>query len=117
MTTTLTTAQQSLVNAILRLTAESGRPPSIRELQDALGVSSPGTVHKALRKLVELGVIRRDEERRTIEIVGQAVHEPVAPVGPRIVHVEAYDRRVPGPGLGEDGTPPLWDESGVPAWV
>lgn len=108
----LTTAQQQLLDTIVTYQRREGHPPSIRQLQDALRLSSPGTVHKALRKLVEAGAIRRDAERNAIEIV-----MPTVPPGPRRVRVHEHFRRVGNLGIGEDGTAPLWDDSGRPSWA
>ena len=109
---TLTDRQQQVLDLIASFHASNGRPPSIRELQDLLGLSSPGTVHKVLRRLVELGAIRRSGDR-ALQITTRA---PL-PERPRVVHVAAYDRRPPRASIGEDGTLPLWDQEGVPAWA
>lgn len=48
-----------------------GYPPSVREICDAVGLSSPSTVHGHLAKLEEKGYIRRGGSKsRAIEILG-----------------------------------------------
>jgi repressor LexA len=50
-----------------------GYPPSVREIAEAVGLSSSATVHSHLKKLEELGYIRRGKgSSRTIEILNSA---------------------------------------------
>jgi len=50
-----------------------GYPPSVREIGEAVGLSSSSTVHSHLSKLEELGFIRRDPDKpRAIEILDEA---------------------------------------------
>ena len=56
---------------ICSYTREHGFPPSVREIGQAIGLSSPSTVHSHLKKLEEAGYVRRDPNKpRTIEICG-----------------------------------------------
>lgn len=45
---------------VIRLGAQQGRPPTVREIATQLGLSSPASVHRHLRRLEESGFIRRD---------------------------------------------------------
>ena len=50
-----------------------GYPPSVREIAEAVDLSSSATVHSHLKKLEELGYIRRGKgSSRTIEILNSA---------------------------------------------
>ena len=50
-----------------------GYPPSVREIAEAVDLSSSATVHAHLKKLEELGYIRRGKgSSRTIEILNSA---------------------------------------------
>lgn len=50
-----------------------GYPPSVREIGEAVGLSSSSTVHGHLAKLETLGFIRRDQDKpRAIEILDEA---------------------------------------------
>jgi len=50
-----------------------GYPPSVREIAEAVGLSSSATVHAHLKKLEDLGYIRRGKgSSRTIEILNSA---------------------------------------------
>lgn len=69
----LTTRQREVLDYIGTKVRERGYPPSVREIGDALGLSSPSTVHSHLSTLVRLGYLRRDPTKpRAIEIVDQS---------------------------------------------
>lgn len=63
--------QQQAYDYICTFTASHGYPPSVREIGNAIGLSSPSTVHSHLHKLEKAGYIKRDPNKpRTIEITG-----------------------------------------------
>ncbi len=63
--------QQQAYDFICTFTAAHGYPPSVREIGNAIGLSSPSTVHSHLHKLEKAGYIKRDPNKpRTIEITG-----------------------------------------------
>lgn len=73
MSTNLTDKQKRILDFIKSTTKERGYPPSIREIGDAVGLSSTSTVHGYLKRLEEKGVIRRDPTKpRALEIIEQA---------------------------------------------
>ncbi len=62
--------QQQILDLILETVQRRGYPPSVREIGDAVGLSSPSTVHSHLSTLVEHGYLRRDPSKpRAIEVV------------------------------------------------
>jgi len=65
-----TQEKKSQILAFLRrFLQENGYPPSVREIGEAMGLSSTSTVHSYLRRLEEDGLIRRDPAKnRAIEI-------------------------------------------------
>lgn len=65
------TPRQQLILDIIRATVEDrGYPPTVRELGDAAGLSSPSSVSHQLKVLEEKGYIRRDPNRpRAMEVV------------------------------------------------
>ena len=68
---TISKRQQQAYDYICSFTSVHGYPPSVREIGQAIGLSSPSTVHSHLHKLEEAGYIRRDPNKpRTIEICG-----------------------------------------------
>lgn len=66
----LTKRQREILDLIRSTVARRGYPPSVREIGDAVGLSSPSTVHSHLSSLTDAGFIRRDPSKpRAIEIV------------------------------------------------
>ena len=70
MSIKITKKQEDVLTYIKKYTVEHGYPPAIREIGAALGLSSPATVHTHLKKLEDLGCIRKTNSKfRTIEIL------------------------------------------------
>jgi repressor LexA len=68
----LTERQQQILDFIRQTIETKGYPPSVREIGEAIGLSSSSTVHGHLDKLGKLGLLRRDPTKpRAIEVVGQ----------------------------------------------
>ena len=62
--------QRQILRLILETVERRGYPPTVREIGDAVGLSSPSTVHSHLSTLVEHGYLRRDPSKpRAIEVV------------------------------------------------
>lgn len=59
----LTPRQQRILTVIRQAIAERGYPPSVREIGEAVGLSSPSSVHAQMNTLEDLGYIRRDPAR------------------------------------------------------
>jgi repressor LexA len=69
----LTERQQQVLEYIRSIVAERGYPPSVREIGDAVGLSSPSSVHAQLNSLVAAGMIRKDPSKpRAIVVVDEA---------------------------------------------
>lgn len=67
----ITTRQQEILDFISQTVEDRGYPPSVREIGEAVGLSSPSTVHSHLSALVKAGQLRRDPSKpRAIEVVG-----------------------------------------------
>ncbi len=67
---TLTARQREILELISSTVASRGYPPSVREIGDAVGLSSPSTVHSHLSTLSNQGFIRRDPSKpRAIEVI------------------------------------------------
>jgi len=68
----LTERQQQVLDYIKRTVEERGYPPAVREIGDAVGLSSPSSVHAQLNSLVEVGMIKKDPSKpRAIMIMDQ----------------------------------------------
>lgn len=67
---TMTVRQRKVLEVIRESIARRGYPPSLREIGEAVGLSSPSSVSHQLVSLERKGYLRRDPHRpRTIEVV------------------------------------------------
>lgn len=84
MTIKITKRQQAVLDDIERHIAEKGYGPTVREVCEDLGLSSPSTVHVHLKALEEKGFIKRDPlKSRSISLtyaVEQAIDSFVSEV-------------------------------------
>ena len=65
----LTRRQQEVLDCIETAMTERGYPPSVREIGEAIGLTSPSTVHSHLASLQRLGYLHRDPSKpRAIEV-------------------------------------------------
>ncbi len=65
----LTDRQREILQVIEQHMRERGYPPSVREIGEAVGLTSPSTVHSHLNTLERLGYLRRDPTKpRAIEV-------------------------------------------------
>lgn len=65
----LTQRQEDILVFIERQMRERGYPPSVREIGEAVGLTSPSTVHSHLATLQRLGFLKRDPTKpRAIEV-------------------------------------------------
>ena len=99
----LSVRQQEILELIAATVTDRGYPPSVREIGDAVGLSSPSTVHSHLSALVRGGYLRRDPSKpRAIEVIGEVSPE-------RSLH-RAPVRDVPLVGRIAAGSPILAEE-------
>ncbi len=99
------TPRQRLVLETVRASVESrGYPPSMREIGDAVGLTSPSSVKHQLTALERKGYLRRDPNRpRAIEVVQPDDSRGVAPLP-----------GVPGPGVAGIGDADSAAREGAP---
>ncbi|TCL35926.1 repressor LexA [Anaerospora hongkongensis] len=65
--------QKQILKHIKDTLRSKGYPPSVREIGEAVGLSSSSTVHGHLAKLEELGFIKRDPTKpRAIDVLDEA---------------------------------------------
>jgi repressor LexA len=68
-TATLTPRQREVLEMIESYMRQRGYPPSVREIGEAVGLTSPSTVHAHLGALQKRGYLRRDPTKpRAIEV-------------------------------------------------
>jgi repressor LexA len=66
----LTDRQAKILDYIRHVTRIRNYPPSVREIGEAVGLSSSSTVHNHLNQLERRGLIRRDPSKsRTVQLV------------------------------------------------
>ncbi|MCE5330341.1 transcriptional repressor LexA [bacterium] len=69
--------QYQIFKFIVAAIKKLGYPPSVREIAEAVNLSSSATVHAHLKKLEELGYIKRGKgSSRTIEILNPVFKSP-----------------------------------------
>ena len=67
--TELTARQRAILDFIIAAQRERGFPPSVREIGEAVGLTSPSTVHTHLATLHRRGFLQRDPTKpRAIEV-------------------------------------------------
>lgn len=72
----LTARQRQILDLITETVHARGYPPSVREIGDAVGLSSPSTVHSHLNALEKGGYLRRDPSKpRAIEVIDDGTPE------------------------------------------
>src|SRR5947209_10396099 len=70
LTNELTERQTRILNYIRDVSKSRNYPPSVREIGEAVGLSSSSTVHNHLNQLERRGLIRRDPSKsRTVQLV------------------------------------------------
>lgn len=68
----ITKRQQQIYDYIKSYQQENGYPPSVREMAQAVGLSSPSTVHAHLSALEDHGLIKRDASKpRALEVFNE----------------------------------------------
>ncbi len=77
----LTERQRTILNVIRASVTSRGYPPSIREIGDAVGLTSTSSVAHQLRTLERKGYLRRDPNRpRAVDVRGADDAAAVAPI-------------------------------------
>jgi repressor LexA len=65
----LTKRQQEVLEVVEQYMEEHGYPPTVREIGEAIGLTSPSTVHAHLKALEQSGALRRDATKpRAIDL-------------------------------------------------
>ncbi len=80
----LTERQREILDFVNAHVERCGYPPTVREIGQAVGLTSPSTVHAHLAKLESAGLIRRDATKpRALEVIeggrSRSRPEPEAP--------------------------------------
>ena len=66
----LTSRQKDVLDFVKSYIVSHGYPPTVREIGQALNISSPATIHSHLKKKKKKGIIRKDNSKnRAIELL------------------------------------------------
>jgi repressor LexA len=91
----LTERQRTILNVIRASVTNRGYPPSIREIGDAVGLTSTSSVAHQLRTLERKGYLRRDPNRpRAVDVRGS---EEATAAGPSVLTDVAGSDALPEP--------------------
>ncbi len=113
----LSDRQARILEYIREVTRARNYPPSVREIGEAVGLSSSSTVHNHLNQLERRGLIKRDPSKsRTVQLVESAQVDderrravPIPVVGsvaagvPILAEQNIEDHLMLSPALAEDG--------------
>ena len=75
----LTTRQQRIIDFIGATVSERGYPPTVREIGEAVGLTSSSSVHSQLANLEKAGLIRRDPSKPRAIMLADAPEPGRAP--------------------------------------
>src|SRR3954449_4281807 len=76
----LTNRQQQIFEFIKKHTSEKGYPPTVRDIGQAIGLTSSSTVHAHLANLERLGLLRRDPTKpRAMEVMAEKAKRAMVP--------------------------------------
>lgn len=97
----LTKKQRAALEFIRIKIQQTGYPPTVRELCESLGVSSPATAFKYLKILEKKGYIEREKEKtRAIRLIPQSRNLPLvgkAAAGNPLLALQEYTEIIPVP--------------------
>jgi repressor LexA len=112
----LTKRQREIFDFVKTYVGQHGYPPTVRDIGQAIGLTSSSTVHAHLGNLEKLGLLRRDPTKpRAIELLVDKAKQVVAPgglpvvgqvaAGAPVLAEENIEEYVPVPGIagGEEG--------------
>ncbi len=78
----LTTRQRRVLDCISEAVERRGYPPSLREIGESVGLTSPSSVAHQVKQLERLGLLRKDPRRpRTLEVVTPPSSLPSSALG------------------------------------
>lgn len=92
----LTTRQQRIIDFIGATLSERGYPPTVREIGEAVGLTSSSSVHSQLDNLEKAGLIKRDPTKPRAIMLADGPEPGRAPAP----HVTAEGAGVPVPLVG-----------------
>ena len=92
--------EQAVLQVIIDNVKAKGYPPSVREIGEAVGLSSSSTVHSYLKRLEQKGYLRRDPTKpRAIEVISEGKEKSEEKTNPEVL--QQHEEMISIPLLGE----------------
>jgi len=108
----LSDRQQEILDFLNTFTAKNGYPPSVRDIGNAVGLSSSSTVHSHLNALEDKGYIRRDpSSARAISVISHDIETSSRGGSGRIQRLPSNVVELPLVGQVAAGLPTLAEEN------
>ena len=108
----ITKRQQAVLDCVEAFIDEHGYGPTVREVCEVLGLSSPSTVHVHLKALEEKGLIRRDPLKARSITLANAPQKQAAPeLGQQVFGAQENTVQLPLVGDVAAGVPILAEEN------
>jgi SOS-response transcriptional repressor LexA len=119
VTDTLTPRQRNVLAFVRTSTADNGYPPSLREIGDAVGLSSVNSVHHQLRALERKGFLRRGAGQPRVIVITDTAERACsvdesdrgADLVRQALHLRMHGERAPGWRGRENETWAEWDRA------
>ena len=85
----ITTRQQRILDVIADAVRDRGYPPTVREIGEAVGLTSSSSVHAQLANLERLGLLRKDPTKPRAMVLAADDHRPRSVVVPLVGRIAA----------------------------
>ena len=85
----ITARQQRILDVIADAVRDRGYPPTVREIGEAVGLTSSSSVHAQLANLERLGLLRKDATKPRAMVLAADDHRPRSVVVPLIGRIAA----------------------------
>ena len=85
----ITTRQQRILDVIADAVRDRGYPPTVREIGEAVGLTSSSSVHAQLANLEKLGLLRKDPTKPRAMVLAADDHRPRSVVVPLVGRIAA----------------------------
>lgn len=85
----ITTRQQRILDVIADSVRDRGYPPTVREIGEAVGLTSSSSVHAQLANLERMGLLRKDATKPRAMALAADDHRPASVVVPLLGRIAA----------------------------
>ncbi|MEA2557299.1 MAG: repressor LexA [Actinomycetota bacterium] len=85
----ITTRQQRILDVIANAVRDRGYPPTVREIGEAVGLTSSSSVHAQLANLERMGLLRKDATKPRAMALSADDHRPNSVVVPLVGRIAA----------------------------